>query len=193
MAAGTVYALSLPVTNSGWANFTSRQTWTLAALVVPPSVQTQARVQFTAGSSGWDINAAYIGNKATSGDDYDFAATPTRLTFNNGSNTASLGANASLFSDWVLFTFDKVGNGLVISNYTAAATNDTQGQNNRPETQGNFFKAGNDASTVNATGYSSGLGTVGISAIEMNGFPEFGGIPIIGLSHVMRRVTVTGY
>jgi hypothetical protein len=123
--------------------------------------QNYVRVTFrSALTEGLELNPVYIGQRATAGDDYDFAAAPTQLTFSGGSAGFSIGTNATIVSDVALFSIP-AGQPLIISFYenNTSLNGFRTGATNAGSS---YFKAGNDCTTVNATGYS-GLGVINYS------------------------------
>ena len=100
-------------------------------------------------SSGATIDNAYIGQAATSGDAYDFASTPTEILW-SGTSGVTLGAGANTESDFVTFTLDSTKDH-IISFYLSAGDIQYGGA---VAGYSNYYKSGNDASTVNATGYT---------------------------------------
>lgn len=108
---------------------------------------------FQAGSGQLELSKVYIGEAAASGDPYDFAATPTQVFFNGGNAaTGLLNASEKIASDTISISVDATKN-LVISFYCP-----TNGIAGTVETLANFTaytKSGDDAATVNASGYST--------------------------------------
>jgi WD40 repeat protein len=132
-----------------------------------------SRVSVTFGADGaagtFAIDKAYIGHAALTGDSYDFATTPTALTFSGGS--AGFSTTTTITSDEVAFNLDPT-RALIISFHTTVGGG--AGIGDAPSITGwsCFTKAGDDATTVDATGYttvaaatSSVLGVVSVQAI----------------------------
>jgi len=98
----------------------------------------------------------YIGRQATSGDTWDFAATPTRVTIGGGNTLTLTQSGADVYSDEILFTFQQ-GDGLIISYAMAAVANNwpwsTSGGPTGSETA---FKSGaaSEVATVDVSGYT---------------------------------------
>ncbi|HOD52901.1 MAG TPA: hypothetical protein PKJ08_00100 [Candidatus Cloacimonadota bacterium] len=119
------------------------------------------------------LNPVYIGQKADSGDAYDFQTTPVELKF-SGSSGFSIAAGQTITSDPALFTIP-TGKDLLISFYESGSSRLSNGVKNG---WNYYYKAGNDAATVNATGYAAFYNTVlSISLIEA-GILSGGGIGI---------------
>ncbi|MDD1778539.1 MAG: hypothetical protein LUQ65_10260 [Candidatus Helarchaeota archaeon] len=102
-----------------------------------------------------------------SGTSEDFNGAPTRVTFNGGSNTVTLPALASIYSDWITFSLDETLAYLVhiacvvdIANYGRVTTG----------AGGMYYKATADDDTMveDISGYSSAANYCGIlSEIEV--------------------------
>lgn len=103
-------------------------------------------------TNGLTVAKAYI-QTAGAGDAYDFSATPVQLTFNGGNANFSIGINATITSDPAVFTIPPSTN-IVISGYTTAASG-VGGKSGLGAGNRLYNKAGDDAATVNATGYSA--------------------------------------
>ena len=152
--------------NGGWANYTIRQFINNAALSNVTGTLNY-RITFNGGpAEGLKISAAYIGQGADSADPYDFAGTPTQILF-GGSAGCTIAANGSIVCDPTAFTLAS-GKHLVISIFV---TNDASYDSFKSKvTLTNwqyYYKAGgNDAATVNTTGYSAGNAAGSISLIE---------------------------
>lgn len=117
------------------------------------------RLTFKAAAAGtFAITKCYIGVQASSGDVYDFANAPTQVTFSGGSAGFSISTGATIVSDELAFEIDtSVAPGVVIAyqisgtdDDMAAATASFGGANYAP-----YYKAGDDVTTVNASGYTS--------------------------------------
>ncbi len=89
-------------TGGGWNTYFDFRTLIPSAEI--NTSLTRFRIRIRAGSGGQTINDLFIGNRATSGNTWDFAATPTRVTFNGGSNTATLSAHQYIWSDFIVFS-----------------------------------------------------------------------------------------
>jgi len=133
---------------ASWGGFTFRVVVPTSALVAGSKIRLTCQSSDT---SGCTISAMYVGAAAASGDDYDFATTPTPVLF-SGSASAAIGAASSLVSDPTTFTVD-ASKPLIISTYMSVA-----GRTANITTLAGWvtrYKSGNDAATVNATGYST--------------------------------------
>lgn len=111
---------------------------------------TTARLVFRGPNSGSGIiNATYIGWAATSGDAYDFVATPTQVTWAGGNPSLTLAANTEYTSDNV--DFDILGNasGAVIVAFQVTAGTQTLIQFSTTEAYSNnvrtSFTSGNSS------------------------------------------------
>jgi hypothetical protein len=165
MAWLTVASASLDSDGAGLANITFRQRIEAAGLT--NAGLEKWRVTLMAGSTeGLNISKAYIGQAADSGDAYDFAGTPTQLLFGGNANIL-IGAGSTTISDEVLFTLTS-GKNLIISFFIA---NDTAHDIAKYKTTlanwQYYFKVGDDAATVNATGYTTATNdAIAVSLIE---------------------------
>jgi hypothetical protein len=172
MAWATVASATITTDNTS-ANITTRQLISSAGL---SNLGYLYRVTFKAGAEGLKIGAAYIGQASDSGDAYDFINTPTQLLF-SGAWNCEIAANGSIVSDQAALVLP-AGKNLIISFYTSTDT--TKDTTKYVATLTNwqyYYKSGNDASTVDATGYSTGVAVNGISLIEST--TDIGGIQVI--------------
>lgn len=100
----TVFTTSLPASAAGWQGRTLRQRIEAGMLSAVDPGFIRVTFQIDAGSSG-QIDAAYIGHAAPSGDLYDFDGGQVRLTF-NGANTRTLSGVETVQSDGATFAYD---------------------------------------------------------------------------------------
>jgi len=158
--ATTSYSVTLG-SNSAGSNTTFRFVIAASAITVSGS-----KIRLTLqGHAAGTINDVFFGQKASSGDAYDFETTPTRITFNGGSSSVAT-INGAIVSDVINFTLDETKDhvisvyqsGTVTTKFFASAGS-------------SYAKAGSDAATQNATGYStnSGVNGVAVSLIEVVG------------------------
>lgn len=132
----------------GWSGYTLR-------VVIPSGdllTGSKLRLTFRGASSGTglSITDAYIGEQAAVGDDYDFAASPTQVKV-SGSASFSVPVGGTTTTDEILLPVG--GKRLVFAANCSGgdmATFNRSGWNK-------YEKYGADASTVNATGYTSSL------------------------------------
>lgn len=129
---------------------------------------TKVRISFkSANSGGVVMGEAYVGKQAASGDAYDFATTPTPITWNGGSTTCTIPANTSQQSDEVNFAITS-GDKLVFSFYFSGASSLRIFQD--PGTSDICrYKLGNDAATVDATGYTPDTLMESLNLVEIYG------------------------
>lgn len=114
-AIGTTIATTASRSNgsagTGYTGYTVRAKFAASALSTNGS---QVRVTLRSGGQALTINNCYIGEAAASGNAWDFAATPTRITFDGGSNGFSgLSSSTNKASDLVTFTLDETKNYIV--------------------------------------------------------------------------------
>jgi len=150
----------------GWNGYTFR--WIIPSTLLLYSA-TMVRVGFEYYNIAWAFAKCYMGHVAASGDAYDFAVAPTQLLFSGGAGGA---VNAGgLISDDVSFNLDKTKN-LMFAFYFSDAAKDDVPYNNAILTYGAYYKAGDDCTTVDASGYStSGVDKMrtGVSSIFYRG------------------------
>lgn len=144
-------------------------TWVMVMNAALFSVSgSKVRITFNAGTgAGWAMDAVYIGEKAAAGDAYDFAATPTQITFSGGSSGFSLSASGSILSDEITFTFDKTKNYCIAQDW-GSTSSQARGLVTLTDCEA-YRKIADDAATVDKTGYAGpGIAAVsGISLIEV--------------------------
>jgi hypothetical protein len=147
----TVASSNPTVNGVGFGSVTTRQT--IAAANLSNIGGAKIRITLKAGSTGGFItDACYIGHAAASGDAYDFESTPTQVTFGGGNAGATVAINTTVLSDEITFTLQN-SKALVVaihfgtSGVIARASSQTGWQA--------YNKSANDASTVDATGYTT--------------------------------------
>ena len=135
----------------GWNGYTLRQRF--AASILGGS-GTKLRITVKAGVGG-TLSKAYVQLGATSGDNYDFSTTPVQIFWDAGSASATIGNNVAKLSDECNLTFDG-SIALLFSFYFSTMGNiypQTALTNRTSSTE--FYKSGDDATTVNASGYTA--------------------------------------
>lgn len=143
-----------PDTNSeAWNGYTMRQLIPASAI----EAGTQMRLTLTRSAFALAVVDCYVGEAAAAGDPYDFAATPVRVLFSgaNGFSYAADTGPASVVTDAIALETDGTKNIIVSFNFGAQAgfraiSTDKPGWVN-------YYKAGADAATVNAAGYSTSV------------------------------------
>jgi hypothetical protein len=149
----TAYELTTHNNNSGgWIGYTLVVVFETAALNLPGDSITDVRLTFrNPTSEGCDLAKVYVGHGASSGDAYDFAATPVQVLF-GGSGTVSLGTSSPTTSDWTSFAYDKTSR-FVISWYISSSV-DTMIYRASVSNVSSYYRAGDEAATVNkSAGY----------------------------------------
>lgn len=136
-----------------WGGFTLRMVFPASALTTSGS-RVRLYLQSTPSNSNTSIDKVYIGEKAAAGDAYDFSAAPTQVFFNGNAGFTFNGSNDIKVSDSTTFSLDETKN-YVISVYMSTATGDYLGWVTDSSLTSNHFKLGDDASTTNATGYTT--------------------------------------
>lgn len=156
-AGGPVFIVGpFTATSAGgdWSLYTLRQALPISVLTVPGFAPTQIRVTVMGGvfSDSWTFSKFYIGHQAASGDNYDYASAPTQLLW-GGNASGTVLANSFLTSDWASFAWNRTS-GLVYTAYTDnVPTADEMGRYVLTGAS-TYYKSGDDAATVDATGYS---------------------------------------
>ena len=148
-----------PDTNSeAWNGYTMRQLIPASAI----EAGSQMRLTLTRSAFALAVVDCYVGEAAASGDPYDFAATPVRVLFSgaNGFSYAADTGPASVVTDTIELETDGTKNIIVSFNFGASAgfraiSTDKPGWVN-------YYKAGADAATVNASGYSTSIHDAGL-------------------------------
>lgn len=155
--------------DGGWSGYTPRNI--ISSSVISNAGLAYVRVTFKSGvAGGMVVSNAYIGQKADTGDVYDFKSTPVELLF-SGVSGFSIGANTSIVSDSAAFSIPS-GKDIIVSLYISSGYARV---NNSVTGWSNYYSSGNSAGTVNASGYSSlGGYSVGVSLIEA-GYEDAGG------------------
>lgn len=154
----TTFSASMGGNISGWNGFTLRQ-------VLPASVLSQSgskvRLTLLGGIFGtFSIDGCYIGEQAASGDPYDMKASPALGQFRVGGSTsfASTAAAQTIVTDALDFTIDETKSYVVTVHFNGAEGHTSSGTVSGST---NYFKNATDATTLDATGYtSSGAGSV---------------------------------
>jgi hypothetical protein len=129
--------------SSGWSGYTLRT-------VIPSGAISQygSKCRLTISSVGMVVANAYFQEGSSSGDPYDFASTPVQILF-GGSGSYSGG---SVLTDEIAVSIQS-GKRYVAAFYFSGTT--SIGVNASLSTWTEAYKLGSDASTVNATGYTT--------------------------------------
>jgi hypothetical protein len=125
------------------------------------------RVSFKSSSGGvFNIDKAYIGQAADSGDAYDFNAAPVELLF-SGASGFNLSANSTIVSDTTPFAIPS-GKNLVVSWYSNQGLNEQNMKKDAKTNWNAYTKAADDCTTTNTSGYATtgANSSYGISLIE---------------------------
>ncbi len=138
--------------NSGWENYTLRVVMAASAATYGSKFRLTVSAPPDAPLT---IGKMYVGRKAPSGDSYDFETTPLPVLF-SGAASVTIPAGGFVVSDEVVLELSGLS-GLVVSCYfaaTPAARIPIGSQAGMSYT----YKVGDDAATVNASGYSTVAG-----------------------------------
>lgn len=142
------FAPGSPGNSTGWNGFTLRQTISAADTSTSGA---NIRVTLAASSAaGCSVSKVYIQEAAGAGDTYDFSTTPVQVLF-SGSGSVVLGAGGTVISDTLVFAFDHTKNYVISAHFNAVSEVRSFVAGGGSQA---WSKAGDDATTVNATGYS---------------------------------------
>lgn len=140
-----------------YTNWDSTMEWTTeTGRYIIPATEISAsgskvKVKLGYYASDWAFAKMYIGHQAAAGDVYDFDGSPVQLLFSGNPNgTVSTGG---LISDTATFALDET-KALIVSFYISGAAVATPLRSDATG-YGIYYKAGDDAATVDATGYSA--------------------------------------
>lgn len=159
---------ALNANSSDNAGYTLVQTITAAII---PRDGSSFIITFESGSSTLKISGAYIGEQAGSGDAYDFAGTPTQITFDTGAAFFEIASGSTKASDLITFAIDETKTYLVAFQMSDAGKGYLKQTNDGAQNTDNYYKAsGSDAATVNKSGYTGpGANQFGIKSIVIYG------------------------
>lgn len=151
--------------STGWNGYTLRQVFSDLGV----GAGSKVRITVKAPSTGpLTIDDSYVGAGALSGDQWDYAATPQRVTWNTGSNSVTIPTGTYITSDEITFTTPLDGlHNLVFSFYFATSGSIRAGFTANPNAfLTGAYKLASDAATVNASGYT-GYGTAVVQRVEI--------------------------
>jgi hypothetical protein len=152
VSSDTAASATLDTNSGGWSGYTIR---VVASTTAASNGKTYIRVRFNASTAeSLVVTNAYIGAKATSGDQYDFDTSAVQLTFDGGSTNKTISSSQSAYSDWVALSLP-AGRDVVIAFYEASTVS-LRAKSGKETGWLSFYRTltGDDASTVNASGYS---------------------------------------
>lgn len=150
--------------------FTIRSVFTSSALTGVVSA-TKIRITLQSNANGgFGCDEVFIGQQAGSGDPYDYASTPTRITFSGSNGFSIAGASSTLLSDEITFPFAASTNYVIAMDVVATAGGGHPGSLATFSGATAYDVSGNDAQTVNASGYTTRTqNVIGVSKIEIFG------------------------
>lgn len=143
----------------GWAGYTLRQVIPASAFVAGSRVRFRLNAAGAAGTTV-NIHSAFFGKQAASGDAYDFDTTPGQLTFSGSPGVSFLATQTRTTDDLII---PVAADNHVLSIYFSGSTDVQSSTGNTGWID--YYKIGNDASTVNASGYTAG--TMGRSLLVL--------------------------
>ena len=158
-AYATAVSWAPALTSGGWSGFTIRIRLQAAYLLAG------SKVRLTVDSTGQPLNlgAMYCQVRNMAGDLYDFETTPIPVTF-GGSGTISTGSGSVYVSDDIPLVQNATKD-LIISAYFNSTS--TLQRTGAVDGLSHFYKSGNDAATVNATGYAEQTHAVMVTKVEI--------------------------
>ena len=168
----TIYSTTLTTNESSLQGTTNRTVILIASLSAPPSCPpTRVRLTLEANSgTNFNITNAYFGALGASACDggvglCQFAATPVAI-LSGGGAAFTITAGVPLVTDFASFAYTGGEIGVVFSYYASASpANDRYKATSA--TENSYVKAGSDAATVAATGYSAAGRFQMVSKIEV--------------------------
>lgn len=137
--------------DSGWGGFTLRVRIAAAQMLAGSKM----RITLENGSNPISMAACYIQTRNMSGDLYDFSTTPIQVLY-GGSGTVVSGSGGTFLSDDIMLSQD-ASSDIIIACYFNASTN-LRGKDGVTGWS-YFYKAGDDSTTVDASGYSGPFAT----------------------------------
>ena len=170
---GTIYTQTLDTDGNNWNGYTVLTRIGAAALSLPSGTISQLRVTVRAGNAeGLTISNLYVGHSNSSGDAFDYGATPTALLF-GGSASKAIAAGTEETCDLASFSYNKTDDLIFAMNINGGTGSDTfRYKTGLGASINNYYKAGAlEAATVNKSGYTTNSGyNMGIVKIECDGF-----------------------
>lgn len=152
----TVYGpSSFTTATTGWNDFTFIHRLTAADMLPGTGTQMRITTVFSSWTSGGTM-IGYMGQAAAAGDAYDFLNTPAQILWGGLTSVTSTGSNLTNVSDFVTLpeAYDEA-KVYLFAFYFSNVTTVNLANTGAAIAGGSHYKAGNDASTVNKTGYSS--------------------------------------
>jgi hypothetical protein len=153
---------------TGYNGYTARLKFAASVLSTSGS---RVRVTFKAGiTQPLCVNNAYIGEAAASGNAWDFAASPVRLTFNGGASGFTTPAGTNMVSDGIAFALDEAKSYIVALEVAVAGGPFGTDYTSPPAGWSTYYKTGGvaDAGAVAPGGYSQDFAnTFLVTAIEV--------------------------
>lgn len=147
----TTWSDTLDRNSVGWPNYNIRLRIG-NSLISTSGTQVRLRLRGPSSGAALAVDALTIGHKAASGDEYDFATTPTAVTV-GGSASFTVGVNAEVLTDWITFALDETKD-LIVAAHTVSGDLRTK-SGGSSATLDVWSKAGaSEATTANVAGYS---------------------------------------
>lgn len=151
------------LSSTGWDGFTLRNR--IHSTVLPTG--SKIRLTFTAAASGgFSIDAAYVQFRNTAGDLYDFTTTPIAITFSGLSNVTVTAGN-EVVTDEITIAIDGTKDIVVAVHFDATSSIASLSNPLLVSWMEGYYKAADDAATVDASGYTSGEFEYLITKVEV--------------------------
>lgn len=165
LAWNTIISWAQAGTSTGWANFTVRFRVSESLFGASTSVRLTFSAR-TSGGNGVNIAKAYVGQRASGGNGWDFSATPTPITF-AGSSTATIPVGGNVVSDAIPVSLSGTADLIVSVYFPSTPATDLPSAN--PGNFLSYFKSGDDAVVVAPSGYTpqSGNPALLMTKVEM--------------------------
>lgn len=154
--------ITLNSNSFSWGGFTLRERIFAASLTDVSGSQIRLTIQAPTSLQTLRITKIYIGVKGAG--THDFASAPTQLFF-GGSASVTAGTGASVTTDAATFAYDGTGD-LVMSIYVSSGAGVGFNSVTSSANSTAVNKSGDDATTLVASGYSSGSANDFISLFE---------------------------
>jgi hypothetical protein len=151
--------------NTGWTG------WTMICKIPNASISAngfKVRIQLEGGPSGLSLSDLFVSQQATSGDAFDSHTDITRVTF-GGSNSVSVSASTTTWSDWITYDLDSTKDLLVCANITATNI----GYVSLAGFATYYKAASTDAGTQNRSGFTNwGTFRTTVKSVESKAAPQ---------------------
>lgn len=145
------YSQALDLNSTGWSGFNLRMRVN-SSLLALSGTQTRLTLQASTLAS-CAIDGLYIGNRASSGDGWDFESGTQVQVLVGGSATFTVSANTETVTDAIAFALDNTKDVIVAVHFNT--TSAVRGANGITNTVQYNRGAANETATANVSGYST--------------------------------------